>query len=262
MQQGCNQVIAVNFDPTAQVWDQSCMYVYKVYDTVSESWKCIWFKDPVGMENKSFTISYSAEGGSWVFFHDYIPEFYFHTREKLNCLKDTLGFQFNEGLPGIYGTEDNAQPFFIDVVFKTDSDFLLETVTWMSSVQDSTADLSAKDREWFTLTHITIWNSQQHTGRIALSDVFTDLQYTTSRKTKGSWSMNDFRNILADRGVQFVKTLFDNYALDTAYVAPKEWYEKELIEDKYCVVRFEFDNSISKQLTLHDTGVQGQKSIR
>lgn len=132
----------------------------------------------------------------------------------------------------------------------------------MSTVVDKTEDLSDRDSEWNTLTHITIWNSQQHTGRIALSDVFKDLQYNTSRKTEGKWSMNDFRNILTSRGNAFIKDLFSNFALDASFTGTKAWHEKELLEDKYMIVRFEFDNSNGKQLILHETSITAQKSNR
>jgi hypothetical protein len=220
------------------------------------------------MENKSFTASYSIEAGNWVFFHDYIPNFYFHTRENLYNVyiqdfykhnkKDSYG-QFHLTL----GQENPPiNSFFIDIVFKTDSDFLLETVNWVSSSLHNKTDAHDRSSEWNTLTHITIWNSQQHTGRISLESVFTDLQYTTSRKTNGAWSMNDFRNILKDRGLQFIEDLFKNYALIPSTAETKPWYDAELIEDKYVVIRFEYDNSLQNQLILHDTSIQAQKTSR
>lgn len=266
--QGCTQLTAVNFDPTSTIWDYSCNYIYKIWDTVSQSYKCIWFRDieNTNMKSQSFTLSYSIEAQNWVFYHDYLPDFYFHTRENLFNLKAQDNYRHHNGTFGTYHKSlegpQEVKSFFIDVVFRTDSDLLLETVNWMSTVSDSAEDLSTRDSEWSTLTHITIWNSQQHTGRISLSDIFKDLQYNTSRKTKGSWSMNDFRNILSSRGNQFILDLFEDYKLDTSFVSSKAWHQKELIEDKYIIVRFEFDNSVQKQLILHDTTIQAQKTNR
>ena len=42
----------------------------------------------------------------------------------------------------------------------------------------------------------------------------------------------------------------------------KPWYEKELLEDKYFTVRFEFDNLSQKQIILHDVSAQVIKSDR
>jgi hypothetical protein len=258
---GCNQLSADNFDPTASSWDHSsCYYVLKVL-----GW-CLLFKDPE-MEDKSFTLSYSEEAKNWVFFHDFVPDFYINTRDKLYNVKDQNFYVHNEGAYGSYH-QDNSQdelitkPFFIDIVFKADEELTLESVNWVSSVLDDKQDLSPVGNEWNTLTHISIWNSQQHTGRIALKDVFKDLQYETSRNLNGKWSFNDFRNVVTTRGTQFIKDLFNDYTVDSSMVSDKVWYEKELLQDKYMIVRFEFDNSQQKQLLLHETSIQAIKSKR
>jgi hypothetical protein len=270
MTSGCTQLNAVNYNPAAQIWDYSCIYIYKIWDKDSESFKCIAFKDVPAdqLEDKSFTMSYSLEGQNWVFFHDYIPNFYFHTRDHLLNLKRQEFYRHNE--KDTYGkyhvsTDDitlERKSFFIDVVFKNDTEFLLETINWISSVLENRTDTHDKGSEWNTLTHISAWNSQQHTGRIALSSVFTDLQYKTSRSTNGEWSLNDFRNIVTQRGSQFILDLFNNYNVDPTMVTTKEWYDAEVLQDKFVVVRFEFDNSTQKQVILHDLSVQGQKTVR
>ena len=269
---GCTQLTAVNFDPNAQIWDYSCMYIYKIWDKNTSEWKCIWFKDVAkeNLEDKSFTLSYAIEGQNWVFFHDYIPSFYFHTRENLFNSLRTEFYKHNETdtygkyHPNPNGDIENQEvkPFFIDIVFKNDTEYILETVNWISSVLRNKTDTHDKDSEWNTLTHISIWNSQQHTGRIPLVDIFTDLQYKTSRSTNGVWSFNDFRNIVRDRGTQFILDLFNNFSLDPTTVENKAWYDAELLQDKFAVIRFEFDNSIQKQLILHDVSIEGQKQVR
>jgi len=252
---GCNQLSAANFDPAVTQWDQSCYYVLKVLGV------CLLFKDAEVLENKSFTLSYSVEGQNWVFYHDFIPDFYYQTREQLFNLKAQDQFRHNTGAYGVYH-DSNIKPFFIDVIFTAGEEILLETVNWISSVLEDSSDASNVEGEFFTLTHISIWNSQQHTGRIALKDIFKDLQYDTSRKTNGQWSFNDFRNIVALRSTQFIKDLFNDYALDLNMVDDKPWYERELLQDKYMVVRFEFDNSQQKQVLLHDTFIQAIKAKR
>lgn len=263
---GCNHITAQNYDPNVTQWDHSCMYLLQVtvpnvLSGVPEPY-CLLFQDITDYEDKSFTASWSVKGESWVFFHSYLPDFYFHTRENLfNSKEGNRLYRHHEGPPGVYHTEE-PQSFFIDVIFKTDTDILLESVQWISAVLADRSDLSSRDSEWDTLTHISVWNSQQHTGRVALQDVFKDLQYETSRLTKGSWSFNDFRNIIDQRGVQFLQDLFNDYQLDPTAVVNKPWYDAELMQDKYMCVRFEFDNSVPKLVTLHDTSITAQKTSR
>lgn len=267
MAAGCTHITAVNFDPTATSWDHSCQYLLSVDPIDGTGPYCLLFEDVEEMTDQSFTVSYSLEKDNWVFFHDYFPNIYFHTRTKLMSIGETdlFGkrlFEHNSARPGKY-YELTAQPksFFVDVIFKTDFELILDTVNWISSVLNNTSDHSARGSEWYTLTHITIWNSQQHTGRIALRDIFKDLQYATSRKVNGKWSLNDFRNVLETRGSQFLGTLFEDYALQGT-PQTKSWYDKEFLQDKYFIIRFEFDNSSDIQLALHDTSIQATKAKR
>lgn len=210
----------------------------------------------------SFTLSYSIESGSWTFFHDYTPDYYFHTREQLWSIRNQVFYKHHFGVPGKY-YDQTVKPFFIDVVFQANSDILLETVSWITEVIKGSLDNSDNEFEWNTLTHISIWNSQQHTGRITLKDVFENLQYETDRRIQGTWTLNDFRNILKDRGTQFLMDIFKNYTLIPGTEDyNKPWYEKELLEDKYFTVRFEFDNLSQKQIILHDVSAQVIKSDR
>jgi len=258
---GCTQLSANNYTSSADTWDYSCQYVLKVNGI------CYLFQDIQDRVDNSFTLSFSAEGNNWVFFHDFLPDYYFHTREKLFNSRYIFQYIHNEGLYGHYHDQQfddgvSIKPFFIDVVFNAGQELILETVDWVSSVLADSSDASNVGSEWNTLTHISIWNSQQHTGRIALQDVFKDVQYQTSRNLDGQWSFNDFRNIVTTRGTQFIKDLFNDYALDPAMTSTKPWYEKELMQDKYMIVRFEFDNSDQKQLLLHDTSIQAIKAKR
>lgn len=267
MSLGCTHVTANNFDPNATVWDHSCVYLLKAsilnsFTGLQEP-ACLLFKDveEEQMENVSFTLSYSIEGKGWTFFHDYIPDFYFHTRERLFSLKDSKLYRHNTGPFGRYYEED-PKSFFIDVVFKDKEELILETVNWISTMLSETKDNSDRGSEWNTLTHITIWNSQQHTGRIPLSSVFTNLQYQTSRAVNGAWSFNHFRNTVLTRGLPFLQNLFKDYAVIPGTTGAKAWYDADLLQDKYFIVRFEFDNSSGKFLTLHETAVQAIKAKR
>lgn len=265
MPNGCTHISANNYDPTATAYDHTCEYVVKatvpnLLTGLPES-VCLLFKDVQNYEDKSFTLSYSVESGTWVFFHKYIPDFYFSTRENLLNAKSQVLYRNNEGNVGEY-YDEVVEPFYIDVIVHDKDELLLETVNWVSSVLSDSSDVHTRGSEWDTLTHISIWNSQQHTGRISLESIFSKVQYKMMRSTNGSWSFNDFRNALTSRGSQFIGDLFAEYAVDSSLIGEKPWYNKEILQDKYFVIRFEFDNLSRKSVILHDTSVQAIKAKR
>lgn len=256
MPTGCRNPAAKNFDPTATVDDYSCIYLFK------NQGNCHWFEDfqPDQGVSRSFTLSYSIKGDGWVFFHDYIPDMYFHTRstinDKLYSAKNSLFYRHHGGDPGKYYTNDKKS-FFIDVVFQTDSSLILETVNWMTEFFQQDTDQPTQ-----TLTHITIWNSMQHTGRINLS-ALQPFKNFTARNVQGVWSLKDFRNILVEKGIPFLQDIFHDYALIPGTINPDmAWYKKELLTDKWFCVRFEFDNVQVADLRLYNTTIQAKKSIR
>lgn len=254
MAAGCKNPRAINFDPAANPDNFSCVYMLKKDDI------CHWFEDLVPDEStsQSFTMSYSVLGQCWVFFHDYYPDMYIHTREKLYNAKNSRIYRHHGGPPGQYHAGTATKPFFIDVIFQGGFNLTLETVNWITDFLDSTGT----DQPFQTLTHITIWDSHQHAGRVALSSLqpFKDF---TARSTKGVWSFNDFRNLLIDKGVQFLQDIFHDYQVIPAQVDVNlPWYVKELLTDKWFCVRFEFDNSLDRQILLHDTTIQAIKSDR
>lgn len=257
MVQGCRNPDAVNYNPSATTEDYSCVYLFKHGST------CFKFIDvpPANLVDNSFTLSYSLLGQSWVFFHDYQPDLYVHTRNNLYSLKNNVLFRHHEGAPGTY--YDNPKSFFIDVVFKAGgnekTDILLETINWITEFIPA----SGRDAIFSTLTHISAWNSRQHTGRIALADVLPEPLPYSNRRTKGEWSFNDIRDILKDDSNQFVDSLFRNYALLNSEVEPNPvWYEQGALEDRWIRVRFEYDNTQNATVILHNTEITAQLSNR
>jgi hypothetical protein len=208
-------------------------------------------------EDRSFTLSYSVPGGSWVFFHDYHPDFYFHTRDQLWNLKDNRVYKHHTGDPGQFHDADK-KPFFIDIVFKSGEELLLESVNWVSEFLNA----DSADQLLGTISHISCWNSRQHSGRIALTQVFEKLQYD-ARRLKGQWSFNNLRDILLSNGEQFLLSLFDDFELDQNQVdSAASWYTKQLMQDNWFCVRFEFDNSTPGTLVIHDTEIEALKTHR
>lgn len=250
MTTGCTDIAAINFNKEATLDDKSCIYLFK------RDGDCLMFRDVPedDLKDQSFTMSWSLTNSNWVFFHDYLPQIYFHTRQQLWATYAQEIYKFNTGPYGVFMNPDISS-FFVDIAFSTGEDTLLESVNWITEVLTGSVDNHDALTEFLTFTHISIWNSQQHTGRI-------DLNTTNYRKTKGTWNLHDFRNTLLERGTQFLFDIFNNYALDITKQGEKAWYEQEIMQDKFHIVRFEFDNLANKQLIVHNLGAQVLNSDR
>ena len=257
MAAGCRNPNAVNYNSSATSENYSCIYLK------SHSGVCYEFDDvqPNAVTDQSFTLSYSLAGQSWVFFHDYFPDMYVHNRKSLYSIKGNTVYKHHEGAPGNY-YETTPYSFFIDVIFRDGegTTLLLETINWIT---DYSTD-NGKDAQFSTLSHISAWTGQQHTGRIALSQIFNELEYTNIRRTKSQWSMKEFRDVLSDNpGGQFISTLFNNFAIITGQIEQYPvWYEQGPIQDKWICVRFEFDNGDNAKVILQDTNITAQPSNR
>lgn len=246
---GCTNPHALNYDPTADTEDYSCKYSYKKNG-------CHAFTDvpAADITEQSFTLSFGLEKKDWIFFHDYIPDYYIHTRDRLYNLKGKKIYRHNAGAPGVYH-DGLPKSFFIDVIFNGE-EMTLNTIEWITEI------LSPTEEEFATLTHITVWTNQQCTGRIVISDVFQDLSYQP-RKTQTIWSFSDFRDKLAVRGTPFLTDLFANFAVDpTALSDTLPWYEQNLLENNWFCIRFEYDNISGKQIVLHGVDINASKSYR
>jgi hypothetical protein len=271
---GCTNPAAANFDPAATEEDYTCIYLEKV-DGI-----CYYFTDvdPNTVTNHGFTMSYSVLGNNWVFFHDYLPDFYFHTREKLHLISAKNIFTANTGIPGMFlpvNAEDSLPngKFFVDVVFNSKEEVTLDTLNWITEVFDR-GDTPKSPLEFQTLSHITIWNTYQVTGRIPISAIEQQYQINNIRKTQSTWKFNEFRDMLIGRGAtNFLLDIFNNFAIDTTYIDTNlPWYERKLLEDHYFVVRFEFSNGVgevpeiqvnyNKDVLLHEVSAEATPSAR
>lgn len=250
MAAGCTNTKAVNYAPAATEDDGSCIYLVK------EAGICYAFDEEVTTRDESYTASYSFDGKNWVFFHDYVADFYFHTKENLFSLKDNKIYKHNSGLPGVYYT-GVPKSFFVDAVFNDNAEMILNSIQWIAEVLNQ-----QKEVEFSTLTHITVWNNQQCSGRIAITDAVANMVYDRF-KNKSIWNFDDFRDMVKTRGTNFLNDLFNNFDVITAEIdQDKPWFDQDLIHDNHFIVRFEFDNTSQKQVILHEAGVSVTKSPR
>lgn len=243
---GCTNPAAINYNPASDQDDGSCIYLHKVADT------CYAFKDfdHNSLGDQSFTVSYSIEDTAWVFYHDYIPDFYFSTRQQLYSLKNTFIWEHNMGPRGKFYKLTKSS-FFIDVVFTFPNEVLLNSVQWLTQV----IDVMGKTHSNSTFTHITIWNDSQCTGRIPITE-YAPLNPEGITKNLSQFSFNDFRDIVKSNTEFFMKSVFEDIRPEDALLDPNmPWYEKGYMQNRFFVIRLEFDNQQDKEVSLHEVDV-------
>jgi hypothetical protein len=285
---GCTSPTAKNYDPTATEDDGSCVWLDNIEGT------CYEFTEvpDVSTVDNSFTVSMAVEQDSmkpegWVYFHDYLADAYIHirnTQPRLINLSGNKLFYQSEGQKGIYHFNTTPKPFFIDVLFagtpalnqprsamyqqayKPYPSLILNSVNWVSEVRATGNNIFDENKRALyleTITAITIWNEYQTSGRIELTQGIAGLTPGNSRNSEETWNFNGFRNILDNLTDQFIQDIFHDYLIDSTKLSPNlPWWEKRLMQGKYFIIRFEFDNNNNKQIMLHDMDADINKSIR
>jgi hypothetical protein len=246
---GCTNPNAINYYPAADEDDGSCIFLNKV-GGISYAFKQT---EPSRLTNKSFTLSYSVEGNCLVFFHDYIPDFYFSTRQQLYTLKNNAIWKHNQGAAGKF-YNDSKNSFFVDIVFAFEREVFLSSLQWITQV----LDMAGKLKPFETLTNVTIWNDSQCTGRLDVQQFVTQNSGGVA-KSMSEFSFNDFSDIVKTDAEFFMMSVFDNLRPAETILDPSmPWYEKGNLQNNHFIVRLEYDNVNNRQIAIHsaDTTVQ------
>lgn len=250
---GCTNPNAANYNPAATDNDGSCIYLAKVGGV------CYYFTevDPTLITDQSFTLSYSLETGSWVFFHDYIPDFYIGTRGQLFTAKDSKIWKHNAGPHGVY-YDGQPKSFFVDIVFNYGQEVILNSIQWLSEMLNSATSMA----EFGTFTHITVWNNYQCTGRIPITE-YNLTKAEGERKLMSEFSFNDLKDIVTNHSGEFMANIFGNLRpIDAALDQNMSWYEQADIQSNYFILRLEYDNVSDKVVSLHSADASVDQSFR
>ncbi len=213
--------------------------------------------------NKDYTLSYVPElnnQGGWASFHDYISDHLFNTRK--NTFSFRGGYLYRHNNPLVKGEfyEQLKYPSFVDGVFNNPRNINLNSIKWYTQYinQNKSTDF------YKTLSSISVWNQYQHSGKILLDNQQLSIANNyNSRNTESDWHFNMFRDSVIDRNLPIIQDLFNNFDPVTTNVNQTQvWFDKMLLNNKWFIVRFEFDNTQNVTVQLYDVDFNTTISYR
>ena len=174
-------------------------------------------------DTNSFTLSYSLDNNFWVAFHDYVPSLYYNTVNQLYAIAEQKVHKMNvASSKGKFFNED-IKSSYVNIIFNQfPSDIkVFYNINWISELYDSLGVLLRNE----TISHITINNNFQTTGKITLTPHQDFNNKGNIRKLRSKWNFNKIKDIT--NGVT----------------------NKKPITSEYIDVRFEYGNSANLDST-------------
>lgn len=188
--------------------------------------------------DESVTVSYNGQDNNWSSFHDYVPDVMVHTRNEVFSFKSGTSYRHNaSGYAKFY--DGVIYPSYVDIVFNMEPNItkLFQSLQWISEITDGQRTIYDK-----TISQILCFNEYQCTG-------YRDIvPMTNSRHNEGTWSMNDFRDIVVDRNLPII---LDDEPIVSNLDDNMPWYNKKRMTDKFMVTRFLYDNIDQNALYLY-----------
>jgi hypothetical protein len=236
------------------------------------------FKQNANTPNyKYFTMSYSSYAnqgkGAWVSFHDYDPDYMFSTRKNVISFKDgKLYIHNNPTNRGLY-YDDNKASSYIDVPFNPnsipsfsngkrvykDTSVYLDSINWNSNF----TKLNGVNDLYKTINYLTVRNQHQHSGKILLDYDTNLIKDTNTRNAETKWYCNSFRNLVKDKNEPFIKDIFSNFEVINGNIdSLLPWFEQEAMNNRWFIVRFEYDNIGDYKMILHSVDINKTDSFR
>lgn len=227
--------------------------------------------------DNDYTLSFIKDTGSgpaWVSFHDYIPDYLFSSRENLFSFKDGKLYRHNENSSrGVFYNQEKFSSF-IDVTMNpqsvvssnngkrvyNDKSIYLNSIVWHTDFNDSTGVFDPEK----TISHLTVRNQFQHSSRIILDysqlGIMTD---TNSRNAESKWYCNSFRDLVVNKRLPFIQDIFNNFdEISSNIDSNKPWFEQEQFNNKWYIIRLEYDNEGDYKMVLHSVDINKTDSYR
>jgi hypothetical protein len=232
----------------------------------------------VKKDTGSYTLSFSKgldSGPAWVSFHDYIPDYLFSSRKNLFSFNNGKLYKHNTDLTrGTFYDEEKFSSY-VDVtanpqsVISTgangkrvynDSSIYLNSIVWHTDFNDSAGVFDPEK----TISHLTVRNQYQHSSRIVLDysqlSIVTD---TNSRNAESKWYCNSFRDLVVNKRLPFIQDIFNNFdEISSNIDSNKPWFEQEQFNNKWFIIRLEYDNEGDYKMVLHSVDINKSNSYR
>ena len=225
----------------------------------------------------NFTLSFLSDlnqgKGGWVSFHDYDADYLFSSRKNTFSFKN--GKLYKHNYPSLRGTfYDGKFSSFIDVTMNSqsvvssnngkrvfnDSSIYLNSVEWNTDFSDIDNVYNAEK----TISHLTVRNQYQHSSKIPLN--YSELSITSetnSRNAEFKWHCNTFRDLVANKRLPFIQDIFNNFDEVSSNIdINKPWFEQEQFNNKWFVIRLEYDNEDDYKMVLHSIDINKSDSYR
>lgn len=225
----------------------------------------------------NYTLSYLKDlnqgQGGWVSFHDYDSDCLFSSRKNTFSFKEGKLYRHNSPeIRGVYYDEKFSS--FIDITMNSqsvissnngkrvfnDKSIYLNSVEWNTDFSD-TNEVYDADR---TISHLTVRNQYQHSSRLELNyNTLSITSDTNSRNAEFRWHCNTFRDLVANKRLPFIQDIFNNFdEISDNIDINKPWFDQEQFNNRWFVIRLEYDNLDDYKMVLHSVDINKTNSYR
>jgi len=225
----------------------------------------------------NYTLSYLKDlnqgQGGWVSFHDYDADCLFSSRKNTFSFKEGKLYRHNSPeIRGVYYDEKFSS--FIDITMNSqsvissnngkrvfnDKSIYLNSVEWNTDFSD-TNEVYDADR---TISHLTVRNQYQHSSRLELNyNTLSITSDTNSRNAEFRWNCNTFRDLVANKRLPFIQDIFNNFDEISGNIdINKPWFDQEQFNNRWFVIRLEYDNLDDYKMVLHSVDINKTDSYR
>lgn len=240
-----------------------------------------------GTVNYSFTVSYDLKTNSFLSFHSYFPTHYLKTNNLMSYRRDLAGQLYSFNRVG-HHNEFFGEHFHSIIEYVAVTNPLQEMITEDLLIHatfltfDKTENTYANTLNKF-FDEAMLYNSYQNTTTMTIEQKNTSPKDFFGRSIKnvatnkiltervgGNWRINNFRNLVVDYErpmfITKLSSLQSSYFIDKrlhplVVNSLKPWTEREVLRDKYLIVRLIFNKFAEDKFVLKTTMASQSPSI-